>query len=189
MRLVILDRDGVINEDSDAFIKTPDEWHAIPGSLEAIARLHQAGFKVFVLTNQSGLARKLFDMDMLNRIHHKMIDAVRHKGGEIDGVLFCPHGPDAGCACRKPGAGLFLELAERLKINLTGVYAVGDSGRDLVAARSVGALPILLRTGKGERTLAKGGAELAATPVFADLAAFADALLQNRLSPEQGLAN
>ena len=189
MRLVILDRDGVINEDSDAYIKSPEEWRPIPGSLEAIARLHQAGYKVFVLTNQSGLARKLFDMDMLNRIHFKMIDAVRHKGGEIDGVLFCPHGPDAACACRKPLAGLFLELAERLKINLTGVYAVGDSARDLVAARSVGALPILVRTGKGERTLAKAADEIASAPVFTDLAAFAEALLQNQLSPDQGLAN
>lgn len=186
MRLIILDRDGVINHDSDAYIKSPEEWQPIPGSLEAIARLHQAGYKVFVVTNQSGLARKLFDVDMLNRIHHKMIDAVRHKGGEIDGVFFCPHGPDTGCTCRKPLPGLFLELAERLKINLAGIYAVGDSARDLTAARTVGALPILVRTGKGERTLAKGG--LGTTLIFADLATFTEALLLNQLNPDQGMA-
>jgi D-glycero-D-manno-heptose 1,7-bisphosphate phosphatase len=180
MRLVILDRDGVINYDSDAYIKTPDEWIPIPGSLEAIARLHQEGYRVVVATNQSGIARGMFTMDTLNRIHGKMLDAVRHKGGDIDAVFFCPHGPDDACRCRKPASGLFEDIAQRLKVNLAGVYAVGDSGRDLVAARAVNALPVLLRTGKGRRTLEKG-VHLEGVPVFEDLAAFADSLLSGQL--------
>lgn len=181
MRLVILDRDGVINHDSDAYIKSPDEWIAIPGSLEAIADLHQEGYKIVVATNQSGVARKLFDLDMLNRIHQKMLESVRHKGGDIDAIFFCPHGPDDKCECRKPKPGLYREIAERLKSNLTGVYAVGDSARDVVAARAVQALPILVRTGKGERTLAKG-VDIDGVPVYADLAAFTDALLSERIA-------
>lgn len=180
MRLVILDRDGVINHDSDAYVKSPDEWIPIPGSLDAIARLHQEGYKVVVATNQSGIARKLFTMDTLNRIHQKMIEAVRHKGGEIDGIFFCPHGPADNCNCRKPRAGLYKEIAERMKANIAGVYSVGDTARDLVAARAAQALPVLVRTGKGERTLQKGQ-DLEGAPVFADLAAFADALLQGQI--------
>lgn len=181
IRLVILDRDGVINHDSDAYIKSPEEWLPIAGSLEAIARLHQDGYKVVIATNQSGIARKLFDIDMLNRIHQKMLEAVRQKGGEIDAIFFCPHAPDDNCTCRKPKAGLYKEIAERLKVNLNSVYAVGDSARDVVAARAALALPVLVRTGKGERTLAKG-VDIEGVPVFNDLAAFADALLGNRLS-------
>lgn len=181
MRLVILDRDGVINHDSDAYIKSPEEWIPIPGSLEAIADLHQEGYKIVVATNQSGVARKLLDLDMLNRIHQKMLEAVRHKGGDIDAIFFCPHGPDDKCECRKPKPGLYREIAERLKVNLAGVYAVGDSARDAVAARAVQAMPILVRTGKGERTLAKG-VDIDGVPVYADLAAFTDALLRERVA-------
>ncbi len=181
MRLIILDRDGVINHDSDAYIKSPDEWIPIPGSLDAIARLHQEGYQIVVATNQSGVARGMFDMDMLNRIHLKMLDAVRHKGGEIHAIFLCPHGPQDNCRCRKPAPGLFEDIAERLKVNLAGVYAVGDSGRDLIAARAVNALPVLLRTGKGARTLEKGE-HLEGVPVFEDLAAFVDHLLAGRLS-------
>ncbi len=180
IRFVILDRDGVINHDSDAYIKTPEEWIPIPGSLEAIARLHQDGYRIVVATNQSGVARKLFDIDMLNRIHQKMLEAVRQKGGEIEAIFFCPHGPENNCLCRKPRPGLYKEIAERLKLNLNGVYAVGDTARDVVAARAAQALPVLVRTGKGERTLAKG-VDIEGVPVFNDLAAFADALLSNRL--------
>lgn len=181
MRLIILDRDGVINHDSDDYIKSPDEWVPIAGSLEAIARLHQEGYQVVVVTNQSGVARGLFDMDILNRIHAKMIDAVRHKGGDIAGIFLCPHGPDDRCSCRKPAAGLFDEVADRLKVKFSGVYAVGDSLRDVQAARAAQALPVLVKTGKGERTLAKGSEDLKGVPVFDDLAAFADALLAKRI--------
>src|SRR3989344_6696053 len=141
MKLVILDRDGVINHDSDAYIKSPEEWRPIAGSLEAIARLHREGYKVLVATNQSGVARGLLDMDMLGRIHAKMVDAVRAKGGELDGIFFCPHGPDDGCRCRKPEPGLYEEIADRLKISLDGVYAVGDSERDVISARAAAARP------------------------------------------------
>lgn len=154
MKLVILDRDGVINHDSDQFIKSPDEWKPIPGSLEAIARLNQAGFKVVVASNQSGLGRGLFCMDTLNRIHAKMHKMVAMAGGRIDAVFLCPHAADAECQCRKPQAGLFREIAERYHTDLTGVPAVGDALRDIQAALEVGARPILVRTGKGRRTLA-----------------------------------
>jgi D-glycero-D-manno-heptose 1,7-bisphosphate phosphatase len=149
MQLVILDRDGVINEDSDAYIKSPDEWIPIPGSLEAIARLHRAGWHVVVVTNQSGIARNLFDSDSLVRIHDKMRRCVADAGGLIDAIFFCPHGPHDNCNCRKPKPGLFLDLARRLRISLHGVPAIGDSLHDLHAAKAAGAHPILVRTGKG----------------------------------------
>ena len=180
MKLVILDRDGVINEDSDDYIKSPEEWIPIPGSLEAIARLNREGYKVVVVSNQSGIARGLFDTDTLARIHTKMFDAVRARGGNIEAVFFCPHGPDGGCRCRKPLPGLFEELADRLKVSLSGVYAVGDSERDVLAARAVLARPALVRTGNGRATL-KRGKQIAEVPVFDDLAAFADALLTGEL--------
>ncbi len=180
MKLVIIDRDGVINHDSDAYIKSPDEWRPIAGSLEAIARLHREGYRVIVATNQSGVARGLFDMDMLAKIHAKMVEAVRAKGGEIDSIFFCPHGPDDGCRCRKPAPGQYEEIADRLKVSLDGVYAVGDSERDIEAARAVAARPVLVRTGKGERTL-RTSRNLGEVPVFADLAAFVDGLLLGKL--------
>jgi D-glycero-D-manno-heptose 1,7-bisphosphate phosphatase len=181
MKLVILDRDGVINFDSDEYIKSPEEWIPIPGSLEAIARLHREGIRVVVATNQSGVGRGLFDMDMLARIHAKMLEAVRAKGGEIDGIFFCPHKPEDHCGCRKPQPGLFQEITDRLKVNLNGVYAVGDSERDVTAARLASARPVLVRTGKGKRALKKSKA-LANVPVFEDFAAFTDALLSGKLA-------
>lgn len=180
MKLVILDRDGVINEDSDDYIKSPEEWIPIPGSLEAIARLNREGYKVIVASNQSGIARGLFDTDALARIHAKMVEAVRAKGGEIEAIFFCPHGPDGGCRCRKPLPGLFEEVADRLKVSLGGVYAVGDSERDVLAARAVMARPVLVRTGKGKLT-AKRGRQIADVPVYDDLAAFTDALAAGEL--------
>jgi len=180
MKLVILDRDGVINHDSDEYIKSPEEWIPIAGSLEAIARLHRQGYKVIVATNQSGVGRGLYDMDMLGRIHARMLEAVRTKGGEIDAIFFCPHKPEDECDCRKPRPGLMMEIAERLKVNLAGVYAVGDSERDVQAARAVAARPVLVRTGKGKRTLKKSKL-LTDVPVFDDLAAFADSLLIGKL--------
>ena len=180
MKLVILDRDGVINYDSDQYIKSPEEWVPIPGSLEAIARLHREGYRIVVATNQSGVGRGLFDMDTLGRIHARMLEAVRVKGGEIDAIFFCPHKPEDDCSCRKPQPGLFQEIADRLKVNLTGVYAVGDSERDVIAARLVAARPVLVVTGKGKRTLRKSKA-LADVSVFEDLAAFTEDLLSGKL--------
>ena len=157
MKLVILDRDGVINLDSDQYIKSPEEWKPIAGSLEAIARFTQAGFRVVIATNQSGLGRGLFDMATLNAMHDKMHKAVNQLGGRIDAVFFCPHAQDAGCACRKPKPGMLLEIAERFNVPLAGVPAIGDSLRDLEAASAAGARPVLVLTGKGEQTLKSGG--------------------------------
>jgi len=180
MNLIILDRDGVINEDSDDYIKSPEEFIPIPGSLEAIARLNHAGYKVLIATNQSGIARGLFDMDTLNQIHDKLKNLLNAFGGRIDGIFFCPHGPEAQCHCRKPQPGLYEEIAQRLDTDLTDVPAVGDSLRDLQAAQQVGATPILVRTGKGERTLATAEG-LEGIPVYTDLAAYVDELLEGQL--------
>lgn len=176
MKLVILDRDGVINHDSAQFIKSPDEWRPIPGSLKAIARFNQAGFHVIVATNQSGLGRGLFDMATLNAIHAKMYRALAQVGGRIDAIFYCPHAADAGCACRKPAPGMLEAIAERFNTSLAKVPAIGDSARDLAAAATVGAAPILVRTGKGEKTFADGNLP-SGTRTFADLAAVAQALL------------
>jgi D-glycero-D-manno-heptose 1,7-bisphosphate phosphatase len=177
MKLIILDRDGVINFDSDQFIKSPDEWKPIPGSLEAIGRLTREGWRVVVATNQSGLARGLFEMATLNAIHAKMHKAVAQAGGRIEAVFYCPHAADTNCECRKPKAGLFNEIAARYGSDLNDVPAIGDSLRDLQAALRVGARPFLVRTGKGERTLAAGGLPKD-TPVFADLSEAVDYLLK-----------
>lgn len=176
MKLVILDRDGVINFDSDQFIKSPQEWQPIPGSLEAIARLCQAGYRVVVASNQSGVGRGLFDMATLNAIHAKMHKLVVQAGGRIDAVFFCPHAADSRCACRKPKPGLFNEIATRLRRDLRGVPAIGDSLRDLQAALAVGAQPMLVKTGKGLRTL-EAGQMPEGTPVYEDLADAVQALL------------
>lgn len=176
MQLIILDRDGVVNEDSDTFIKSPAEWVPVPGSLEAIARLNRFGYRVVVATNQSGIARGLFNLDTLNQIHQRMHNAVAEVGGQIDGVFFCPHGPDDNCECRKPAAGLFREIATRLRTNLASVPAIGDSLRDLQAAEAAGASPVLVRSGKGEETLAALGAGHG-YPVYNNLAGFVDDLL------------
>lgn len=176
MKLIILDRDGVINFDSDHYIKSPDEWQPIPGSLTAIARLNQAGYRVVVASNQSGVGRGLFDMNTLNAIHGKMHKLVGQAGGRIEAVFFCPHGADAGCDCRKPKSGLLEEIARRYHVDLNGVPTIGDSLRDLQAGVAVGCRPHLVRTGKGLRTLAKGGLP-EGTQVFDDLAAAVEALL------------
>ncbi len=181
MKLIILDRDGVINEDSDQYIKSIDEWRPIPGSLEAIARLNQHDYKVVVATNQSGVARGLFGLDTLNRMHAKMLKLLAEIGGEIDGIFFCPHGPEENCACRKPKAGLLLDIGRRFDVALTDVPVVGDSLRDLDAARLVNASPILVRTGKGERTIAQGEG-LEHVPIYDDLAAVVDSILKSEIS-------
>ncbi len=175
-KLIVLDRDGVINVDSEQFIKTPDEWRAIPGSLEAIARLNHAGYRVVVATNQSGIGRGLFDMGTLNSIHEKMHKALADAGGRLDAVFFCPHTADARCECRKPKPGMLLELGHRFNSELTGVPCVGDSLRDLQAAEGVGAQPMLVLTGKGEKTLRDGNFP-GNTMIFPDLAFAVSALL------------
>jgi len=177
-KLVILDRDGVINFDSDDFIKSVDEWIPLPGSLEAMARLTQAGWTVTVATNQSGLARGLYDEAALHAMHQKMRDLLATHGGRVDYLVYCPHGPNEASTCRKPLPGMYEEIAAHFACSLQGVPVIGDSLRDLQAAVAVDARPMLVRTGKGERTLAAGGIPQA-TPVFDDLAAAVNALLQS----------
>ena len=184
MKLVILDRDGVINQDSSEFIKTPDEWIPIKGSLQAIGRLSQAGYDVVVMTNQSGIGRNLLSADMLGQIHVRMIDHIQQHGGKIQSILFCPHLPNAGCECRKPKIGMYQELATRLGISFKGVYSVGDSLRDLQAAKTAGAVPVLVKTGNGKRTLQQlksSNNDLLNLPAFNNLASFVDTLLLNKL--------
>lgn len=175
-KLVILDRDGVINHDSAQFIKSPAEWKPIPGSLEAIALLNQAGYRVVVATNQSGVGRGLFDMDTLNAIHEKMHKSLFAVGGRVDAIFYCPHAADSVCDCRKPQPGMFKRIAETLNIDLHGVPTVGDSLRDLQAGTAMGCAPNLVLTGKGEKTQAEGGLP-EGTQVFPDLAAFVQDLL------------
>jgi len=176
MKLIILDRDGVINFDSDAYIKSPREWVAIPGSLQAIARLNQHGYRVAVATNQAGISRGLFDMKTLCAIHQKMHQSAQAFGARIDAIFYCPHAPDAHCDCRKPNPGMLLSIAQRFEVSLHNLPVVGDSLRDLEAAAQVGASPYLVRTGNGEQTLAKGDLP-PGTKIFDDLANLVDRLL------------
>ena len=167
MKLIILDRDGVINYDSDNFIKSPEEWRPLPGSLAALARLTHAGYTIVVATNQSGVARGLYDLIMLNQIHEKMLAEVKEAGGKIDAIFYCPHGPWDHCECRKPKPGLFSEIAKHYQQSLQGVPAIGDSFRDLEAATAAGCEAILVLTGNGSDTLAKN--KLTNIPVYSDL--------------------
>lgn len=180
MNLIILDRDGVINKDSDQFIKSPDEWEAIPGSLNAIARLNQAGYRIVIATNQSGLGRGLYTLDVLNQIHNKMIKELSEVGGNIEAIFFCPHAEKDNCTCRKPRPGMFQNIATRLGISLANVPAVGDSLRDLQAAIVAGAQPVLVLTGKGRKTLTQLEEGFQDVPIYDDLATFADSFLKER---------
>jgi len=173
-RLVIVDRDGVINEDSGEFIKSVAEWRPIAGSLEAIALLCAAGRRVAVVTNQSGVARGLFDEDTLAAIHSHMRERVRAAGGELAGVYYCPHLPDAGCECRKPRPGMLRALERELGVSVRGAPFIGDRLSDVHAAEGVGARPILVRTGTGGATEGLLGGRV---PVFDDLRAAARSLL------------
>jgi len=172
MKVVILDRDGTINEDSDSYVKSIDEWRPIEGSLEAIARLTQAGYRVVVATNQSGIARGLFDTSTLVAIHDRLQHAAAQAGGRVDAFFFCPHAADSACECRKPKPGMLLEIGRRFNVALADVYMVGDAQRDLEAAAAAGARPILVLTGKGLKTKSDGKMP-PGTEVFPDLAAFA----------------
>ena len=185
MKLVLLDRDGVINEDSQGYVKSVAEWRPIAGSLEAIARLCEAGASVVIVSNQSGLARGLFDQAALDAIHEEMIRKVEAAGGRLAGVFICAHAPDEGCDCRKPQPGLLRRVEAELGVSVEGVPLVGDKPSDLQLARAVGCEPILVRTGKGLAT--EQEADLAGVRVFDDLAAVVEALLEaSDSSPAEG---
>lgn len=177
MKLIILDRDGVINHDSDEYIKSVDEWIPIEGSIEAITRLNKAGWVVAVATNQSGIARGYYDLATLEAMHNKLRLLVAEQGGELGLIIYCPHGPDDGCDCRKPKPGLLQQIASYYQVPLKDVWFVGDSATDFKVAQAVDCQPVLVKTGKGLRTLAKGVPDNVL--VFDDLAAVADYLLQN----------
>jgi D-glycero-D-manno-heptose 1,7-bisphosphate phosphatase len=182
MKLVILDRDGTINEDRDDYVKSPEEWVPLPGALEAIARLNHAGFHVVVASNQSGLGRGLFDMASLNAMHAKLAQQLAKHGGRVDAVFFCPHAPDEQCECRKPSPGLMLQIGERYAVDLNDVPVAGDSLRDLQAAAAAGCEPHLLRSGKcaalSDAEIEQVAAQVEGTMVHADLASFAEFILQ-----------
>ncbi len=176
MALIILDRDGVINEDSDDYIKSPAEWQPIPGSLEAIAKLSQHGYRVVVVTNQSGLGRKLFTIETLNAIHMKMDTHLAQYGGVIDAIFFCPHIPKDNCNCRKPKPGLYNDISERLRVSLNKVFCVGDKMTDIQAIQSAGGKPVLVRTGKGQTEIDQGLVP-EGIPIYDDLAEFVDEIM------------
>ncbi len=179
MKLIIIDRDGVINHDSDAYIKSEEEWQPIDGSLEAIARLNHGGYTVVVASNQSGLARGYFDIETLSAMHRKMDEMLSKVGGQVDAIFYCPHGPDDGCACRKPKPGMLLDIGQRFNVSLKDVVFVGDSISDIKAASHANAKSMLVRTGKGvkaEKILhAEGKNDI---PVYDDLATAVTAILQ-----------
>jgi len=176
LKLIVLDRDGVINEDIDGPIVSPVAWQPIEGSLEAIARLNQAGYQVAVVTNQSGLALGSLTIDDLHAVHQKMHELVIQAGGRIDTVVFCPHSESEDCDCRKPAPGMLYTLSERLNIDLTKVAVVGDSLKDVQAAMAAAAQPILVKTGKGTKTL-ESNKGLEHIPAYENLAAYVDELL------------
>jgi len=168
--LIILDRDGVINHDSDEYIKSEDEWFPLAGSIDAISELSKSGFRVCVATNQSGLGRGLFDEFTLARMHELMISLVEEKGGSISGIFFCPHRPDEGCECRKPKPGLLNQIEEQFSCSVAGSWFVGDTEKDIDVALAKGCKPILVLTGKGTLTQSSmDPAILAKVPVFDDL--------------------
>ena len=182
MSLLILDRDGVINQDSDDYVKSVDEWIAIPGSIEAMAKLSQAGYQIAIATNQSGLGRGYFQQSDLDAMHLKMMTLLDAAGGKLAGIFFCPHAPDDNCECRKPKAGLIEQIEQALDCSAENAFIIGDSLRDLEAGLLKGCTPILVKTGKGQRTLTKLQTEpvneLNELLIFDDLAASCDFLLK-----------
>ncbi|HLF66220.1 MAG TPA: D-glycero-beta-D-manno-heptose 1,7-bisphosphate 7-phosphatase [Gammaproteobacteria bacterium] len=176
--LVILDRDGVINADSSEYIKSPEEWLAIPGSLEAIAKLNQAGHQVVVVTNQSGVGRGYYDEQTLENIHQKMTRALAAVGGHLDGIFYCPHSPEDQCSCRKPKPGLLYQVAAMFPTDFTDAVLVGDSLRDYQAAQAVSCKFILVKTGNGEKVLAEGKLPVG-VDVYEDLAAYVNYRLKS----------
>jgi len=177
MKFIILDRDGVINQDSDDFIKSPEEFIPIDGSLAAIAKLKQAGYRVVIATNQSGIGRGLYNLDVLHRIHDKLSRLLQNEGAQIDGIFFCPHIAEDHCHCRKPKPGMYLDIAKRFDIDLSQTVVVGDSFRDLLAAVTVHAKPVLVRTGKGLRTLENHAEDVKDFLVYDSLEHYVDDIL------------
>lgn len=173
MPFIILDRDGVINFDSLEYIKSPAEWHPIPGSLEAISRLNKAGYRVIIATNQSGLARGYYTEEVLNNIHKKLHAALAQVGGKVDEIFYCPHHPDDNCDCRKPKPGLLQQIQKKYDLNLADTFFIGDSVGDIRAALEVGCQPVLVLTGNGKKTLETYPDVLH----FADLAEAVDKIL------------
>ena len=180
MKLVILDRDGTLNHDSDEHIKSPEEWQALPGALEAVGRLNHAGYHVILATNQSGLGRGLIDVASLNAIHKRMMKQLAAVGGRIDAIFYCPHTPEDTCTCRKPLPGLLEQVADRFGVDIKGVPFVGDSLRDMQAAVAAGCAPHLVLTGNSESLRGSGLPPTfpAGTHMHLDLNAFVDALLK-----------
>ena len=178
MKLIILVRDGVINEDSDDYIKSPDEWIPIAGSLEALGKLSQNGFKVIIITNQSGIGRKIFSIEMLNAIHKKMSINLAQYGGVIDGIFFCPCAPEENCNCRKPKSGLYNEVSDRLQISLENVFCVGDKITDIQAAQNAGARPILVKTGKENDDSGNIPKNI---PIYDDLLSFVNKVITEKI--------
>ena len=189
--LVILDRDGTVNHDSDDYIKSPDEWVALPGAIDAIAKLNHAGWRVVIASNQSGLGRGLFDVATLNQMHDKMNKALVKAGGRVDAIFYCPHTPDEHCQCRKPLPGLFEQIGERFGVDLKEVHAVGDSLRDAQAATASGCVPHLVLTGKGEQFVDQTlpGTFPSQTRIHTDLAAFAEWLLTQAVAKNSNYAS
>jgi D-glycero-D-manno-heptose 1,7-bisphosphate phosphatase len=184
--LVILDRDGVINEDSDDYIRSLDEWVPVPGSIDAIARLSRAGFSIAVATNQSGIARGYFDEITLANMHALLCELVEEAGGQVDAICYCPHGPDEGCRCRKPAPGLLEQISEELRLPLAGAWYVGDTRKDLELGLSMNCRPILVRSGKGRDTEQKLDASTRqAVAIVDDLAAAADLILASEPSMQE----
>jgi D-glycero-D-manno-heptose 1,7-bisphosphate phosphatase len=177
MKTIILDRDGVINFDSPYYIKSPDEWNAIPGSLEAIATLNQAGYRVIIATNQSGIARGYYDLTILNQIHEKLHRELALVGGHIDEIFFCPHHPDEHCTCRKPQPGMLYQIRDKYALDLTTTYFIGDSATDVEVSHAAGCIPILVLTGNGKKTVEKF-AHSHHIPTFENLAAAVQFILQ-----------
>ena len=180
MKIIILDRDGVINHDSEEFVKSVDEWEPIPGSIEAIANLTQAGYKVVVCTNQSGIGRGLYSMEVLNDIHEKMHRLVEQEGGKISAIFLCPHKPDDNCSCRKPKPTMILEIIDRYNIdNVNNLMMVGDSNRDLESIAAAGGVPVLVKTGNGKKTFAQNKMP-PNTLVFKNLFAVSEYLIETK---------
>jgi len=177
--MVILDRDGVINHVAEDDVTTVDGWSPIPGSIEAISRLKKAGYLVTIATNHSGIARGLYSETELQQMHDKMQKMLSARGASIDGIFYCPHGPEANCICRKPKPGLLFQIAKKFDIDLSETPLVGDNISDIQAAKMANAKPILVRTGKGEYVM-QHFPEALDVPVYDDLAHFVRETLRRK---------
>lgn len=187
-KLVILGRDGVLNEYRSSHVTAPEEWVPVPGALEAVARINHAGWHTVVATNQAGIGRGMIDMAAINLVHARMHQMMMAHGARVDAVFFCPHTPEEACDCRKPQPGLLLDIGHRYNVHLATVPMVGDTLRDLQAAQAAGCEPHLVLTGRAaaldEAGLQAMLQQVPATRVHASLDAFADFLLQRGQVPD-----